>query len=162
MAGLKVAQKLLNGIGLSLCTASLLTAVFYMEMVVHLKPCPLCILTRYVIVAMAIVFLAGLIDRKRFLGPRAYAVVNLVIVAAGLVIGGRHLWLQYHPTFACSIGPLSASIMEFLTAAFAGTTDCMENNWTFLGLTVPEQSLGLLLVLTLVVLLQLYLALRER
>jgi protein dithiol:quinone oxidoreductase len=162
MTVFKVTHKLLNVIGLTLCSASLVIAVFYMEMVLHLKPCPLCILTRYVIVIMAIAFLAGLVDKKHFFSPRVYAGINLVTVAAGLVISGRHVWLEYHPTFACSIGPLSESVIDFLTAAFAGTPDCTENDWRLLGLTVPEQSLGLILVLALLVLVQLYLSLKER
>jgi len=162
MTAFKVTHKLLNVIGLTLCSASLLIAIFYMELLLHLKPCPLCILTRYVILIMAIVFLAGLVDKKHFLSPRVYAGINAVTAVVGLVICGRHLWLQYHPTFACSIGPLSKSVIEFLTSAFVGSADCAENDWTFLGLTIPEQSLGLLVVLTLVVLVQLYLALKER
>ena len=147
----------MNLAGASVCVASLLIAIFYMERVLHLAPCPLCILSRYVVCIMGIIFFLGLIDNQRFISQLVYTGINLVFVAFGIVIAGRHMWIQYHPFLACTIGPVSKSIIGYITKAFAERSECANNDWRFLGLTVPEQTLVLFIGLTILLCFQVYL-----
>ena len=43
--------------GFSICVAAMLFAVLYLEHTLFLDPCPLCILDRVVIIALAVIFL---------------------------------------------------------------------------------------------------------
>jgi len=155
-------NRVLNLAGVSICVASLLTAIFYMERVLHLAPCPLCILSRYVIGIMAILFFMGLVDNQRFISQFVYTGFNLFFAGLGIAIAGRHMWIQYHPSLTCSIGPASKNLIGFITKAFAGTSDCAKNDWQFLGMTVPEQTLVLFVGLTLLVCFQLYVNVKRR
>jgi len=141
-------NSVINLAGASVCVASLLIAIFFMERVLHLAPCPLCILSRYVVGIMGIIFFVGLIDNQRFISQLVYTWINIVFVAFGIVIAGRHMWIQYHPSSKCSIGPGSKWIIGYVTKAFAGSSECANNDWQFLGLRVPEQTLVLFIGLT--------------
>ena len=65
-------NSVINLAGASVCVASLLIAIFFMERVLHLAPCPLCILSRYVVGIMGIIFFVGLIDNQRFISQLVY------------------------------------------------------------------------------------------
>ena len=154
-------NSVINLAGASVCVASLLIAIFFMERVLHLVPCPLCILSRYVVCIMGIIFFVGLIDNQRFISQLVYTGINIVFVAFGIVIAGRHMWIQYHPSSTCSIGPGSKSIIGYVTKAFAGSSDCAKNDWQLLGLTVPEQTLVLFIGLTILLCFQFYMNLQR-
>jgi len=161
MDAFRRSNSVINLAGASVCVASLLIAIFYMEKVLHLAPCPLCILSRYVVCIMGIIFFVGLIDNQRFISQLVYTCINIVFVAFGIVIAGRHMWIQFHPSLTCSIGPVSKSIIGYITKAFVGSSDCAQNDWRFLGLTVPEQTLVLFIVLTILLGFQVYVNLKR-
>jgi protein dithiol:quinone oxidoreductase len=151
-----VSHRFTNASGVVICAVSLLVALFYMERVLGLKPCPLCILSRYVVVTMGIVFLLGLLDNQRYVSQLVYTGANLFWVIIGSVIALRHLWMQNHPVLSCNLEGIPGTIIDFITKAFAGTHDCSVNDWTFLSMTVPEQTLALFAVLWLLLVVQLF------
>jgi len=155
-------NRVVNLAGASICVASVLIAIFYMERVLHLAPCPLCILSRYVICIMGVIFFVGLIDNQRFISQFVYTGINILFAALGIAIAGRHMWIQYHPSVTCSIGPASKSIIGYITKAFAGSSDCAKNDWQFLGMTVPEQTLVLFIGLTILLCIQVYTIIKRR
>jgi len=131
-----------------------------MEKILHLAPCPLCILSRYVVGIMGVLFFIGLVENQRFISQFVYTGINLLFAALGIALAARHMWIQYHPSLTCSIGPASKSLIGYITKAFAGTSDCAKNDWQFLGMTVPEQTLVLFIGLTLLLCFQAYLNLK--
>lgn len=152
-----------NVLGLSVCIAAILFAVLYFQGVLMLEPCPLCIVDRVVIVAIGLVFLIVILHNPERLGQRIYAGINLVLVTLGFLVGARHVWLQHLPAdqvpecgpgldYMLDVFPLSKT----LKMVFSGSGECAEIQWQFLGLSIPEQTLLLFLVLTALVLLQLF------
>ena len=162
MDGFRLHNRSINFAGAGICVASVLIAIFYMERVLHLAPCPLCILSRYVICIMGVIFFMGLIDNRRFISQFVYTGINILFAVLGIAIAGRHMWIQYHPSVTCSIGPVSKSVIGYITKAFAGSSDCAKNDWQFLGMTVPEQTLVLFAGLTILLCIQVYANIKRR
>lgn len=118
-------------------------ASLYFQYIEQLQPCPLCIMQR--LAAFALVFLAFLTVIPRFKKRISRVSIGQALVAcAGVFFAGRQLWLQSLPpgqTPACLPG-LDILLRYFswqdvLHALFWGSGDCAENNWQWLGLTMP-------------------------
>ena len=88
------------------------------------------------------------------LGRRVYAVLSGLFAIGGGAVAGRHIWLQHLPEDlvpACGPGlsymlenfPLS----ETLELILMGDGNCAEVQWTFMGLSIPEQTLLLFIAL---------------
>ena len=154
-------SRIVNLSGFLLCAASLVFAYLYLEKTLQLNPCPLCLIDRAIIAVMGLVFFVAAIHNPARSGQKKYAAVNLIWALAGIGVGARHVWLQYYPnpSAGCAAGldymlekfPLG----EVMKRVFAGTSDCSEVQWRFLGLSIPEQTLILFLAFTAVTLFQL-------
>lgn len=124
-----------------LAAAALLATAFYMEYVMLLDPCPLCMMQRIW------VGIAGVLALMAALHGRGLRVWSGVVAGAAVIGSGfslRQLWLQSLPPDqvpACGPGldymlevfPLS----DVLRAMVLGTGNCAEVTWTFLGLSIP-------------------------
>lgn len=138
----RLSQRTVFTLGFVLCVALIATAL-YLQHAGGLEPCPLCILQRIAVMGIGLVLLAGAVHNPKAWSQRVYGVLTLIIAAAGLVVAGRHVWLQSTPRNAaeCGIGlgdmidmfPLSKT----LELVFRGSGDCTETLWTFLGLSIP-------------------------
>ena len=144
-----VALCLIGALG---CGGSLLFAIYFLEGHLQLDPCPLCILDRFAIASAGAGFLLAAPIHGSFWAWAALAWAGISLLA-GAVVGIRHVWVQWYPPesanclfFAADSGPLA-----FVIDAFAGTADCSFVDWTFLGLSIAEQTLllymGLMLLL---------------
>lgn len=127
-----------------------LAFAYYLQLVVHLAPCPLCILDRVIVIAMALVFLIGCLHNPKSLGQSIYGAVITLLAAGGVGVAGRHVWLQHLPPEAvpdCGPGldymletlPLS----ETLRLLFHGSGECAKVDWLFLQLSLAEWTLVL-------------------
>ena len=110
----------------------------YLQNVVGLNPCPMCVVTRYCLVLVALSALVGTL----FSTCKAHA-VSLVCVLlfslCGAFVSARQSWLQWYPPEFASCGrdfygmieqlPLSRAIPQL----FSGDGDCSHIDWTFLG-----------------------------
>lgn len=137
-------------LGAFLC-ALMLAAAGYFQFVMGLEPCPLCILTRLVVLALGGLFLLAAIHNPQGWGRRVYALGGFAITLLGIGISARHVWLQSLPSDqvpAC--GPSLNFILENFPLAQAlelvlrGSGECAEIQWNFLGLTIPGWTLVLL------------------
>jgi disulfide bond formation protein DsbB len=134
-------------IAIFLACAALIATALYMQEEMGLEPCPMCIIQRYAFVAIGVVALVAAIHDPARLGLKLYALLTLLFVAAGGGTAIRQSWLQHHPPKSQSCGtdleflvnnfPLSQALPKI----FAGSGDCAEIHWTFLGLTIPEWAL---------------------
>lgn len=161
-AALLPGSRLANGLGLLLIVAAMLFAVFYLEGVLYLEPCPLCIIDRVVLTGIGLVFLLASVHNPGRSGQRAYAGLNLVLVAVGCAVAGRHVWLQHLPADRVPECGASLDYMletlplhQTLRKVLQGSGECAEVQWTLLGLSIPEQTLLLFATLGGLVLLQL-------
>lgn len=128
---------------------SLLLYAYYLQYVQGLQPCPLCILQRFAIIAMAVVFGLAALHNPGQLGAKIYAALQLILGGTGVGLAGRHVWLQSLPPdqvpacgasleYMLEVLPLSDVIAKVLK----GTGECAaQDGWVFLGLTIPGWTL---------------------
>jgi len=131
-----------------LITASMFGAAMYMQHVMYLDPCPLCIVTRVIVLIMAILFFLTLIINPKAFGRRIAAVLFTLASLSGIIVSSRHSWLQHFPpdsTGSCGPGlnywmdnlPTS----EVIQNIFKGTAECSDVSLRVFGLSIPEMSL---------------------
>ena len=124
----------------------LLAFGLYLQHVVGLEPCPMCIVQRYAMVLIAIV--AGLAAAFR---PRrahlAGAGLMVLLAGFGAFVAARQSWLQWNPPEVASCGRDFYGMIETfplqraIPMIFRGSGDCSKVDWTFLGGSIANWSL---------------------
>ena len=125
--------------------ALLLAFGLYLQHVVGLEPCPMCIVQRYALVLVAIVAgVSALSARRNFLISGASVLV--LLSGFGAFVAARQSFLQWYPPEIVSCGrdfygmietfPLKRSIPMI----FKGSGDCTAIDWTFLGGSIANWS----------------------
>jgi len=152
--------RLINFAIVLLVIASLLFAVYYLEGMLDLAPCPLCMVDRVILVFIGITSLIALIHNSRGIMRTVYTALSVLFCGLGVAVAGRHIWLQgLPPDKVPECGPDLNYMLEVfplgdvIKRVFSGSGQCAEISWTLMGLTIPQQTLLLfisLLVLTLV------------
>lgn len=120
------------------CFGLLAFGIFYLQEVVGLVPCPMCIVQRYALILVAICAgLTGASDRKGVhIGG---AVLMTLIAVGGAYVAARQSWLQWYPPEVVSCGrDLYGMIETFplqraIPMIFKGGGDCTKVDWSFLG-----------------------------
>ena len=140
--GLSVRQVLLV-----MCMGSLglLAYGLYLQHVVGLDPCPMCIVQRYALVLVAL--LAGLsaAGRSRMLQLGGSTLV-LATAVFGAFVAARQSWLQWYPPEVVSCGRDFYGMIETfplqraIPMIFKGGGDCTKVDWTFLGGSIANWS----------------------
>jgi len=134
--------------GFFVCAALIGYAMITQYFPPYLNPCPLCLFQRLAFMIMGAFFLIGGLHDPGRTGRRIYSLLVSIGTAFGLLVAGRHVWLQSLPASevpAC--GPsldymLDAfPIGKTLKMVFTGSGECAEVDWTFLGLAMPAWSL---------------------
>jgi len=136
--------------------------VLYLQNVVGLDPCPMCIVQRYAFIGVGVFCLLAACCRRR--GWRAvWGVLAIVVAGFGALTAARQSWLQWHPpAFATCGRDLYSTIESFpleraIPMIFRGGGDCTVVDWTFLGGSIANWSF-IWLVLAIVAILALLLA----
>jgi protein dithiol:quinone oxidoreductase len=129
----------------ALICAALLAFGLYLQHVVGLEPCPMCIVQRYALVLVAVCAgLTGATGRRSL--QVTGAVVLVVLSVLGAYVAARQSWLQWYPPEVVSCGrDLYGMIETFplkraLPMIFRGGGDCSKVDWTFLTLTIANWS----------------------
>ncbi|HFD11067.1 MAG TPA: disulfide bond formation protein B [Crenotrichaceae bacterium] len=125
------------------CLAALSVAAYF-QFVEELEPCPLCISQRIFILAVGLISLLAAIHHPARTGEKIYAGLAAAFAFGGMMISGRHVWIQNLPADQVpSCGPgLSYIFKNFplsktIEAMLSGTGECADVLWTFLGLSIP-------------------------
>ena len=137
----------------TLACAGLLGFGYFLQYVRGLDPCPLCLVQRAFFYAVGLVCLVAAIHGR---WPRFYGIVASVFALGGLATATRQVWLQHLPAdkvpqcgpdlfFMLENLPLSTTLQKLV----AGTGECAKVDWTFLGLSIAEWSLGCFALLAL-------------
>jgi protein dithiol:quinone oxidoreductase len=123
----------------------LLAFGMYLQHVVGLEPCPMCIVQRYALILVAIVAaVAASLSGAR--GRRTGILVMGALALAGAFVAARQSFLQWYPPEVLSCGrDLYGMIESFplkraIPMIFKGSGDCSAVDWTFLGLTIANWS----------------------
>ena len=120
----------------------------YLQYVLRQDPCPLCMIQRFIFIAMLAVFVIAALHNPKRTGAKIYAVLVTLLALSGVGVASRHIWLQNLPKDevpACGPGleymlesfPLSEVLQELMH----GSGECAAKGWTFLALGIPEWSL---------------------
>src|SRR5437870_2335126 len=87
----------------SLACVALLAFGLYLQHVVGLEPCPMCIVQRYAMVLIAIVSGLTALARGR-IAWIAGSVAGLLLSGFGAFVAARQSWLQWHPPEIATCG----------------------------------------------------------
>ena len=139
-----------------ICLACVLMLAFglYLQHVVGLEPCPMCIVQRYALVLVALFTGLAAIFRTRALQVTG-SVLALVSAIGGAYTAASQSWLQWYPPEVVSCGrDLYGMIETFplkraLPMIFRGGGDCSKIDWTLFGLTLANWSFVAFVVLSL-------------
>ena len=129
----------------SLGCLALLVFGLYLQHVVGLEPCPMCIVQRYAMVLVALV--AGFAATRSGRGTLLTSSLLLVLISGlGAFVAARQSWLQWYPPEVLSCGrDLYGMIENFplqrvVPMIFKGSGDCSAVDWTFLGGSIANWS----------------------
>jgi len=136
-------RRLLNLAGFLSC-AGMMAYALYVEHVLYMMPCPLCIFERVAVISLGIVFLLATLHNPNTTGRRVYAGLVALVVAAGDGVAGWHVRLQNLPVDEVpSCGPglnymLDAfPLADALKMVFYGSGECASIDWQLFGLSMP-------------------------
>ena len=149
-----------NIIGLSLCIVSLLIAYFFFEQQLNLEPCPLCILDRFALVLLGIVFFAGFFVSSITWRYRL-AFINLINVGLGLLFSGRHVWIQnqefdFETTVCLADSKPITDFIAIIKNSFQANADCGLISFELFGISLPGLTLILFMGILLLICMQIY------
>ena len=119
----------------------LVAVALYLQHVKGLLPCPLCVIQRYLFLAVAVCCAIGAWGGK----PRAGAALALVGALGGLGVVGKHLWVLAHPGLSCGIDPMETMLNKIPSATllpwlFKADGLCEDARDTLFGLAIPQWS----------------------
>jgi protein dithiol:quinone oxidoreductase len=123
-------------------------ASLYFQFIEHLKPCPLCIAQRVSVFALVLIYFFGcFIQKKRTLIVNIWMQLFFALFGAGMA--ARQAWLIALPASERTGCMPDISLLwnylpiwDIFKVFLNGTDDCFENPWTFLGINMPEWTLG--------------------
>jgi disulfide bond formation protein DsbB len=132
----------------ALTVAALFAAALYLQYMLQQEPCPLCMVQRFIFIAIGALFALAALLNARALGAKVYSILIALVSLSGVGVAARHIWIQHLPKDqvpACGPGldymlqnfPMSDVLQELMH----GSGECAEKGWTFLALGIPEWSL---------------------
>lgn len=133
-----------NLVAFLVCCA-LIAFALYLEVNLQLKPCPLCITQRVIVMVLGLLFLFGALLNFQYksYGRRIFHIIIAIVSLLGVVVAGRHIWLEMLPPGqvpTCGAGITYLLQMLPLTQAlkllFMGSGECGKVTWRFLGLSI--------------------------
>lgn len=117
----------------------------YLQHVVGLEPCPMCIVQRYAFVLVAVAAGLGAAFKPRAAQAGA-GIVILLLSVFGAFVAARQSWLQWYPPEVASCGRDFYGMIEAfplqraIPMIFRGSGDCTKIDWSFLGLSIANWS----------------------
>jgi disulfide bond formation protein DsbB len=130
----------------AICAGGLATGLF-VQHVLGLEPCSLCVLQRlgFVLILLTAVPLAAL--PRRHLGATVLAVALVAAALFGFGIAAYQVWLQAFPPAMSSCGAGIGAYLEgwpfeqALRWVFDAQGDCSRSSFEILGITLPQWGL---------------------
>jgi disulfide bond formation protein DsbB len=128
----------------AICVA-LLAFGLYLQHVVGLEPCPMCIVQRYALLGVTVWAAICAVARQRSVHLIG-AVLVLITSGFGAFVAARQSWLQWYPPEVVSCGRDFYGMIETfplkraLPMIFRGGGDCTKVDWTFLGGSIANWS----------------------
>lgn len=117
----------------------------YLQHVVGLVPCPMCIVQRYALLLIAIIAGLSWASSRKSLHVGG-ALLLLASAGFGAYVAARQSWLQWYPPEVVSCGRDFYGMIEtfplqrVIPMIFKGSGDCSAVDWTFLGGSIANWS----------------------
>jgi protein dithiol:quinone oxidoreductase len=150
-----------------LCVLVLATAV-YLQYKLGIVPCPLCIIQRFIITLLGLLFLMGALFNFEAVTRCFLHTLTFLFAVAGAVVASRQLWLEHFPSdqlISCqaAIAQYSTSIYfhKIIELFFQGTSNCGSGTGRFLNLSIPGWTLIIFIILAAISLRQVYINRRK-
>ncbi|MFM8576272.1 MAG: disulfide bond formation protein B [Limnohabitans sp.] len=130
---------------IALACAGLLAFGLYLQHVVGLNPCPMCIVQRYAMIGLLLLGLVGFFVRRAAVAS-GLALLLTLVAGFGAFVAARQSWLQWYPPEVVSCGRDFYGMIEnfpigrAIPMIFKGSGDCSAIDWTFLGGTIANWS----------------------
>lgn len=122
-------------------------AAVYVQLVMGIAPCPLCILQRLAYILVGVIVIIALLHRSQGLAQDIYFGLSLLFALFGLAIALRQVWLQLTPPETSGMcGPGLNQLVhslppsQLLHKIFYGAGDCGVVHWKVLGLSMAGWS----------------------
>ena len=137
----------------SIAAALVLGIACYLEYVVGLMPCSLCILQRLCLMLFLVNCLAACVHGPGQRGSTFYGVMGLVFASVGMALAWRQVLVQSH---SVEFSDCSEQLKEMdswwcaVHRVLDGAVDCASITWTLFDLSIPEWSLLFFLAVTIV------------
>jgi disulfide bond formation protein DsbB len=128
-----------------ICT-SVIGYALYLQLVINLLPCPLCIAQRIAYWLVGLTALFAFIHNSRGLSRQIYCSLIAIFSLIGLSLAIRHSWLiRYPEAFECGISVEerflnTLSIANWWPSMFEANGDCADVKWEFMSLTISDWS----------------------
>ncbi len=142
---------------LAVACLGMLAFGLYLQHVVGLEPCPMCIVQRYALVLVAVVAgLTALASSKNAL--IAGSSLLALLAGFGAFVAARQSFLQWYPPEISSCGRDFYGMIETfplqraIPMIFKGGGDCTKVDWTFLGGSIANWSFVCFVVIALLAL----------
>jgi disulfide bond formation protein DsbB len=133
---------------LGLACAGLVGASFYVQHVLGVEPCPLCIIQRFTYLALAVVFFGAALAPTDGSLQRGLIWFAALLTLGGLGVAGYQTHLQLAPPTLASTCSASLSYMletlsvtDVLAQLLNAKGDCSDTSFKVLGLTLAQASL---------------------
>jgi len=130
---------------IALACVGLLAFGLYLQHVVGLTPCPMCIVQRYTLIGVAVLGAVGWrLRQARWLA--LWGVLLALKAGFGAFVAARQSWLQWYPPEVVSCGRDFYGMIEnfplgrAIPMIFRGSGDCTAIDWTFLGGSIANWS----------------------
>src|SRR3954453_17814034 len=139
----------------ALACVAMLAFGLYLQHVVGLEPCPMCIVQRYALLLVALVSGITAMARGRA-ALMAGSGLMLLLSGFGAFVAARQSWLQWYPPETASCGRDFYGMIETfplkraIPLIFRGSGDCTKVDWTFLGGSIANWSFLCFVALALV------------
>ncbi|GKS96322.1 disulfide bond formation protein B [Acidovorax sp. SUPP2825] len=141
---LDAAPRRVLGLIAAACVAMLAFGM-YLQHVVGLEPCPMCIVQRYALIGVAV--FAALASARGTRGWwMSWAFLALLSSGFGAFVAARQCWLQWYPPEIATCGRDFYGMIEHfpigraIPMIFRGSGDCAAVDWTFLGGSIANWS----------------------
>ncbi len=129
-------------------TTGLIGTALFMQHIMGLEPCYLCIVQRVFVILTGLIALIAFVHNPDPTGLRLYGAITALSAISGGGFSIRQLWLQSLPEdLVPACGPPAEylfdafPLIEVIPVLLRGDGNCAQVQWTLLGISIPGYTL---------------------
>ncbi len=132
-------------LAVALACVGMLAFGLYLQEVVGLVPCPMCVVQRYALILIAVTTAITSATGRKGLQITGMSVL-VALAVGGAYVAARQSWLQWYPPEVATCGRDIYGMIEtfplqrVIPMIFKGSGDCTKVDWSFLGGSIANWS----------------------